>query len=457
MAVGRPPLNTIHKSVHHLSPPQPLPINISVLEPINNRDSAPHNVDGDHHRFYPPVIPILSDSSDESVASHAPRVILFGTIPNSIPVILVVPAEVPIEPADPIVAPEDSFPVAPELPLVLPFLYSDDSEADSSSSDSLSNSSSVHSARCDASGQSHLGPLTRVASPRLVDSPVRTPLYSFSPSAGQSRKRCKSPTTLVPSSTPVSRSIAPVLADLPPRKRFRDSYSSEVSVEEHMEIDTADAETIADLGIGDGFRAPTKDGIVIGVEVANSDIREDGEEFESEANAGGMMEIVVDPLVTSGIFKPTGGDAPDLEGTLYDIAHYMSEVPLDRIIEFETAQRQLEADRVDNLHRYMELSQEEFHQICKDRDDTRRRLRRLESLVERRMTNTHSGMTPAAIKEMNNRRVTEALKTREANRNIGLGNGNDKGGNINDNGNENRGGNGNGNHNENYRDARLVV
>ncbi|GKD16078.1 hypothetical protein Tco_1205236, partial [Tanacetum coccineum] len=35
--------------------------------------------------------------------------------------------------------------------------------------------------------------------------------------------------------------------------------------------------------------------------------------------------------VDSGIFEPTGGDAPDLEGTLYDIAHYMSEVPFDRI------------------------------------------------------------------------------------------------------------------------------
>ncbi|GKF19996.1 reverse transcriptase domain-containing protein [Tanacetum coccineum] len=64
-------------------------------------------------------------------------------------------------------------------------------------------------------------------------------------------------------------------------------------------------------------------------------------------------------------------------------------------------------------------------------------------------------MTPDAIEEMINRRVTKALETREANRNIGLGNGNDEGGNENDNGNENRGGNEN--HNENDRDARPVV
>ncbi|GJU44912.1 hypothetical protein Tco_1202178 [Tanacetum coccineum] len=333
---------------------------------------------------------------------------------------------------------------------------SSDSSSDissGSSSDSLSDSSSVHSSGCDASGQSHSGPSTRVASPRLVYPPVRTPrcseafmrwrsaplstlyppttsessldsssersLDSSSPSAGPSRKRCRSPTTLVPSSTPVSRSIAPALADLPPRKRFRDSYSSEASGEEHMEIGTADAETVADLGISDGVGAPTEDGIGMGVEVATSDIREDEEEFEAEASAGGTMEIAVDPLVTGGISEPIGGDAPDLEGTLYDIAHYMSEVPLDRITEFETAQRQLEAgqlvasgeragladrvrslgrenlrvrallcierDHVDSLRRHMALSQEEFCQIRRDRDDTRRRLRRLESLVERRL------------------------------------------------------------------------
>ncbi|GKG57001.1 hypothetical protein Tco_0582352, partial [Tanacetum coccineum] len=47
------------------------------------------------------------------------------------------------------------------------------------------------------------------------------------------------------------------------------------------------------------------------------------------------------------------------------------------------------------------------------------------------MTNTRSGMTPTAIEEMINRRVTEALETYKANRNIGLGNGNDEGGNGN--------------------------
>ncbi|GKE02115.1 hypothetical protein Tco_1390098, partial [Tanacetum coccineum] len=102
-----------------------------------------------------PVISISPDSSEESVGSHAPRVILFGTVPAIIPVI----PEVPINPADPLVAPEvgtvfvisptgvldlvdyssssdsdpskDSSHPVPELPLVSPFLFSDDSEVDS--------------------------------------------------------------------------------------------------------------------------------------------------------------------------------------------------------------------------------------------------------------------------------------------------------------------------------------
>ncbi|GKD68957.1 hypothetical protein Tco_1323047, partial [Tanacetum coccineum] len=121
------------------------------------------------------------------------------------------------------------------------------------------------------------------------------------PSAGPSRKGCRSNATLVPSSTLVSRSIATALADLSPHKRFRDSYSSEVGGEEHMEMGTADAVTIADLDISDRVRAPTKDGIDLGIEVATSDIREDKEEFDAEASEGGTIEIDVDPLANGDI------------------------------------------------------------------------------------------------------------------------------------------------------------
>nr|GEW22625.1 hypothetical protein [Tanacetum cinerariifolium] len=252
-----------------------------------------------------------------------------------------------------------------------------------SSLDSLSKSSLVHSLGCDALCQSYSGPSTRVASPR------------------PSRKRFGSLTTLVPSSTPVLRLIAPALADLLPRKWFRDLYSSKASEEYDMGIGTIDVETIPDLGINDRVGAPTEDGIGMGVE-------------------------------------STYGDALDLQGTIYDISHYRSEVLLDRITEFETTQRQLEAgplmaseeranltDRISIIGRENLRVQDLIH---RDHDDTQRRLRRLESLVKRTMTNTHSGMTPTAIGEMMNRRMAKPIETIEANKNIRLGNGNDEGG-----------------------------
>ncbi|GKC79187.1 hypothetical protein Tco_1129961 [Tanacetum coccineum] len=352
-----------------------------------------------------PVISISSDTSEESVGSHAPRVILFGAIPAIIPVI----PEVPIVPADPIVTPEvgavsvvspsgvldlvdyspssdsdpseDSLPPAPDLPLVLPFLCSDDSEADgesepaeqrpvSSSHDALVPLlefplapldpfllvdlhgdvyliihrivilhqthlllvhlqiipyPDIHPNSTDA--EYHLHPeiivyrsLARTprhskAFRRWRSAPLSTPyppttsesfigsssersLDSSSPSSRPSRKRCRSPTTSVPSSTHVSRSIAPTSADLlPPRKRFRDSYSPEDSREEHMKVDIADAEAVADVGISKGAVAHPEDGVDMGFEIAASDVREDDEEFEVEASTTDMREIIVDPLV----------------------------------------------------------------------------------------------------------------------------------------------------------------
>ncbi|GKC31811.1 hypothetical protein Tco_1039105 [Tanacetum coccineum] len=62
-----------------------------------------------------------------------------------------------------------------------------------------------------------------------LDSSSERSLDSSSPSSKPSRKRCRSPTALVPSSTHVLRLIAPTPADLlPPCKRFRDSYLREV-------------------------------------------------------------------------------------------------------------------------------------------------------------------------------------------------------------------------------------
>ncbi|GJR73806.1 hypothetical protein Tco_0086171 [Tanacetum coccineum] len=345
--------------------------------------------------------------------------ILFGAILAIIPVI----PEVSIVPADPIVdyssssdsdPSEDYLPPAPDLPLVSPFLCSDDSKADdesepaeqisvSSSHDTLAPLSELawrrvshHSSNCHSSPDSssssspsdhslsgHIPPDTTDA-----DSSTHRDLFidhflglhdvvslldvgdSSSPSSMPSRKRCRSPTASVPSPTHDSRLIALTPVDLlPPRMRFRDSYSPEDSREEHMEVDTADAEVVADVGISEGVVAHHEDGVSMGVEIAASDVREDDEEFEAEASAADTIEIAVDPLAI--------------------------EVRIDRITEIETTQRQLEAshlvasgERASLVERIRSLRLE-YLKVHRDRDDTRRRLRRLESYVER-----HLGFSP---------------------------------------------------------------
>ncbi|GKC72663.1 putative reverse transcriptase domain-containing protein, partial [Tanacetum coccineum] len=379
-----------------------------------------------------------------------------------------------------------------------------------SSSSSSSNSLPVHSSGLDAPEQAHSGSSTRDVSPRLCYPPRRAPrrskafrrwcaaplstlyppttsesssgdsserpLHSSSHSAGPSRKRCKSPVDFVPSSTPIMGSLAPTRADLlPPRKEdLHRSYRLRLS--DHQLIS---------LG-----------------HISNYLVFE---EYEADTSAGDTVEVGIDPMsapiVEEEIVEPAGEDSSDSSGTrdgivrsfedmpidlddvVRDFYHHMSEVRIDRIVGIETVQRRLEADqliargqrvsmieridslrlenlkvramldierdRVNSLRLHMSLSQEEFRQVRRDRDDTRGRLRRLEST----MTNTRSGMTPAAIEEMINQRVDAALEARRVNRDLGLGNGNDNGGgdgNGNDTGNGNNGGdNGDGNENRN--------
>ncbi|GJW60968.1 hypothetical protein Tco_0110303 [Tanacetum coccineum] len=259
-------------------------------------------------------------------------------------------------------------------------------------------------------------------------------MHSSSHSAGPSRKRCRSSVDSVPSSTPVMRSLAPTRADLlPPRKRFRDSYSFEASIEEDTEIDPIETEVDMDLGIGDG------DDVRDHVEIDPRDVRDGTEEYEADTSAGDMVEVGIDPMsapiVEEEIVEPVREDSSDSSGTkdgivrsfedmpidlddvVLDFYHHVSEVRIDKIVGIETAQRRLEVDqliargqrvsmieridslrlenlkvramldierdRVNSLRLHMSLSHEEFRQVRRDRNDTRGRLRRLESYVER--------------------------------------------------------------------------
>ncbi|GKD70950.1 hypothetical protein Tco_1325040, partial [Tanacetum coccineum] len=259
--------------------------------------------------------------------------------------------------------------------------------------------------------------------------------HSSPHSARPSRKRCRFPIDSVPSSMPVMGSLAPARADLLlPRKRFRDSYSSETSIEEDAEVDPTETGVDMELDIGD------RDDVRDHVEIDFRDARDDTEEYEADASAGDTVDVGIDPrsvpIVEKEMVEPAGedssdssstrdgsvrsvGDMPvDLDDAVRDFYHHMYEVRIDRIVGIETAQRRLEADqliasrdrarmaeriyslrlknlkvramldikrdRVSSLRLHMSLSQEEFRQIRRNRDDAQGRLRRLESYLERR-------------------------------------------------------------------------
>nr|GEW05152.1 hypothetical protein [Tanacetum cinerariifolium] len=199
---------------------------------------------------------------------------------------------------------------------------------------------------------------------------------SFESSAGPSHKRCRSPAATVTSSIHSTRALVHSRIDLlPPRNRFRDSISPENSVEvdidtdvlEDIEADATTVEVAVDWDVEDGSD------VGIGIEVnVRIDVEDD-------------VEDKVESSVEEG---------------LQNIHYHVIEIPLRRIEDIKTAKRQLEAsqqiaseervglsDKTRSLER--ESLKEEFHQVFRDRDDTRRRLRRLESFVE-----WHLGLRP---------------------------------------------------------------
>ncbi|GKE11315.1 hypothetical protein Tco_1414866 [Tanacetum coccineum] len=324
----------------------------------------------------------------------------------------------------------------------------------SSSSSSSLDSSPVYSSGLDASDQAHSGSSTRDVPPRLCyplkraprrskafrrwcAAPLSTlyppttsesssgdsserPLHSFSHSVGPSCKICRSSVDSVPSSMPIMGSLAPTCADLlPPRKRFRDSYSTEASIEEDVKVDPIETGVDMELCIGD------EDDVRDHVGIDPKDVRDDTEGYEANASAGDTVEVGIDPMsapiVKEEIVEPAGEDSSDSSGTrdgsvksvgdmpvylddvVCDFYHHMFELiasgdrarMAERIYSLRLenlkvrAMLDIKRDRVSNLHFHTSFSQEEFHQIRRDRNDARGRLRRLESYLER-----HFGFRP---------------------------------------------------------------
>ncbi|GKC22958.1 putative reverse transcriptase domain-containing protein, partial [Tanacetum coccineum] len=374
---------------------------------------------------------------------------------------------------------EDSLPPALDLPLVLPFLCSDDTKADGESEpaeqrnpfivfDTLAPLSEFPLEHCTFRSflSGHTPPDTTDADSstpqRFVHrSLARTPRHS------EAFRRWRS--------TPLSTPYPPTTSD----SSLGSSSERRIAEKSFREVDTADAEAVADVGISGGVVAHPEDGVGIGFEIVASDVREDDEEFEAKASAPDTIEIVVDPLAIGDSSESSRGGIPNLEDTIYDIVHYMSEVHIDRITEIETTQRQLETsqmvasgERASLVERIRSLRLEylTWHFY-------KRSFVRFVGIVMilggdlggKTMTITHSGMTSKAIEELINRRVEETLAAYEATHVANAledesqsqnGSDGDNGNGRNGNGGNENGGNGNGgngNPNENDKGVRLVA
>ncbi|GJS92722.1 hypothetical protein Tco_0799690 [Tanacetum coccineum] len=217
-----------------------------------------------------------------------------------------------------------------------------------------------------------------------------------------------------------TRALVPSRADLlPPRKRFRDSISPEDSVEEDIDTDVLEdiEANVMAVKVAIDRDVEAEIDACIGMEV---DVGVDVED-EVESSDRGTMEVGVD--VVARIDKiPMLCSARCLRATAQrqlevgQLEASRERAGLDdrvRSLGWENLRVRallcIERDHVDSLRRHMALSQEEFRQVHRDRDDTRRRLWRT-------MTITRSGMTPEAIEELVNRRVEEALAAYEATR-----------------------------------------
>nr|GEY20537.1 reverse transcriptase domain-containing protein [Tanacetum cinerariifolium] len=403
------------------------------------------------------VISISSDSSKDSVGTPAGRVILFDTIPTTIPdttPVITQPttqtdttSDTPDTPPSPthgtpfteITSSTHRSPVIPHRRVMILApgqpIHRDDSAQDSSSDSSSEASSDFHlDASLDPSSRHSL---SDHSSPDLT-----------STSAGPSRKRRRSPMTFVPTLLPVSRALSPICADLiPSPKRVMDSgYLADVEVgprETSLRDDVIARDALRDRGI---------DARVV-VEAVDRD--------EIKTGMRGPVEVrvkrITHPAMPEDIPEPTqegaveGHRIVEVELAVTALTERVAELKRDNMRLRGTAS--VESQRFDRLQRGMLRIQREL----------------------RKMPNTRSraSMTHEEIKDLVTRRVVEEIEAREAamnlerlnengdeqeNRNRGNGGNRNRGNEGNRNGGnggnrvngENENGNRNGDHGMNY-------
>ncbi|GJU59634.1 putative reverse transcriptase domain-containing protein [Tanacetum coccineum] len=221
------------------------------------------------------------------------------------------------------------------------------------------------------------------------DSPCDSSIAIF---AGPSRKRRRSPTTLVPIALPVPGVLSPVRTDLLlPRKRIRDSdYVTDFEVDINACITFANDIAARETGVRVEVGTTTKE--------------------EAESSARGMIEIGVDrvthPVVSDDTIEPVREDYPDL-------------ITVHRVRVIESVER-------DQEHRIVATSQQNavMSEMISTLERDNMRLRGITKRVAKALEAYNAAKNPETKTEMENEQQDDNV---EANGNNGNGKDNGNG------------------------------
>nr|GEX82345.1 hypothetical protein [Tanacetum cinerariifolium] len=234
----------------------------------------------------------------------------------------------------PVMTPTRSAPL--HLLRARPSLHSSGSSPSSSSSPSDSSSSSSGSSFESSSSDTlaslperlsrssathlHLGPLPR-RRPQGFDYVT----HSSSPSTGPSQKRCRSPTTSVPSPTHLSEALSPMHADrLPPLKMFRDILAD------------IEADIMADVVVVVEAEAESE----VEAEAKGNDKAEDDVKSSAGDTIKIRVDVVTDPEVPDDIPVPTiAKRLSKHEDVIQELYVHMLDFLAQRLVDIEEEHR----------------------------------------------------------------------------------------------------------------------
>ncbi|GKA16389.1 putative reverse transcriptase domain-containing protein [Tanacetum coccineum] len=367
----------------------------------------------------------------------------------------------------------------PPLPAISSFLSSADDTTDSDTPDTPP--SPTHDSSSEASSDFHSDPSFDSSSRHSL--PDHSSLDLPSTSAGQSRKRRRSPMTSVPTLLPASGALSPVCVNLiPSPKRVRDSdYLADVEVDSRESSEPSRSRG-TDVGVDDDIKRVDDRGIYVRV-VAETIARDEVGTYTRDIVKGGD-DRVTHPVMSNDV-QEAAQDEKAAEGTYETLGslvqrfhdHTVS-IPVHHVQVIEGVKRE-QGRRIVGVESAVTALTERIAELERDN----RRLRGTESVEGQRMPNPQSGasMTHEEIEDLVTRRVAKEMEAHKAamnleplnesgdeqegenrgNRNGGDGgNGNGENRNRNGgngNGGRNRNGNRNRNHHMNYGGFMLVA